>query len=88
MSNTYTFRVSQATFAKGVTNAKKFGGAFNPATKTWRITLNRFKTPGNLVDQPGLYGLVLVSGEATVQHDHNCDGRFGGACECDAMGAQ
>lgn len=83
MSSTYTFRVSPATFAKGVSNAKKFGGIYDATTKTWAITLNRFRTPGNLIDQPGLYGLVLVTSAREPEHDHNCPARFGGACECD-----
>lgn len=87
MSDTYTFRVDSATFAKGVANAKKFGGKFDPASKTWTITLNRFKTPGNLVDQPYLYGLQIVKSAAPAAHRHGaeCPANFGGACECDSF---
>jgi len=82
---TYTFRIDRNTFAKGVANAKKFGGVYDATRKTWTITLNRFKTPGNLVDQPALYGLQLVTATAVAvnKHDHNCAARLGGACECE-----
>ena len=83
MSNTYTFRVDSATFSKGVANARKFGGVFNETSKTWTITLNRFKTPGNLVDQPYLYGLQLVNAAAHTRHGSECPALMGGACECD-----
>jgi len=80
---TYTFRIDRNTFTKGVANAKKFGGVYNATRKTWTITLNRFKTPGNLLDQPYLYGLQLVTTAVAVTHDHNCAARLGGTCECE-----
>ena len=84
MSETHTFRADKVKFAQGVKYAKKFGGTFDPASKTWKITLNRFKTPGNLVSQPWQYGLVLVSeARDMTKHGSECPALMGGACECD-----
>lgn len=85
MSETYTFRVDANTFKKGVANAKSFGGVFDASSKTWSIKLNRFKTPGNLFDQPYLYGLHLVTDTAPAarRHDASCPALMGGACECE-----
>ena len=89
MSETHTFRVDPNVFSKGVANAKKFGGVFDADSKTWTITLNRFKTPGNLVEQPYLYGLQLVSPAApaapAARHGSECPALMGGACECDGF---
>lgn len=62
-----TIRWTGRNFTKAVANAKRFGGRFNPADKTWTIPAN--EVYGQAVNLAGPEGAAerLASGEV-VEH--------------------
>lgn len=69
-------------FYRGVSYAKQFGGTFDPVAKVWTIKRGK-RLPVTFEDAPGKWYLEIVTDAPVRRHDHNCDGRFGGACECE-----
>ena len=65
-------------FTKGLKYAKKFGGKYNPQSKTWTIPTHRNNIYNTSLNAPQLYGLIPVTST-------QCDcpsGQMGGACTC------
>lgn len=67
--NTVTVKISPKNFAKGVSYAKKFGGKYDPTTKTWAISGDRPEL-GNL----GAYYLIRVEKPAEQESEDSMMG--------------
>lgn len=59
MTTYTTISIDKSSFAKGVANAKKYAGTYNPATKTWRV-------PSDYLEMApaSRYGWVEIAAEA------------------------
>ena len=80
---TLTIKPVGYNFKRGVAYAKKIGARFDGAEKVWTLPATD-NAQANVKFGIECDIIMLVEG-ATVdsrRHDHNCDARFGGACEC------
>lgn len=66
---TATVRLSQKHFGTGLKYAKRCGGKFNPADKTWDIPADRPE-----LNAPGAYGWIVVAPAAGVTIETDAHG--------------
>jgi len=60
-----TVTVQVVSFPKGPKFARKFGGRYNPSSKTWDIPVT---SSSDWLNAPGLYGLQVVTESAGCPH--------------------
>lgn len=76
---TISLRVENGrSFGRGVRNAKRMGGTFDGATKTWSVSHDAWKSCC-ASDREGLRVII-----ASNEHESNCGARYdaSAACEC------